>query len=200
MVPVLKTGGLHRPAGSNPVLSATSIIKGHKMAQYKTKQELIAAINKSYEAFISEFTDVNPRDIHKKVAEVDRTPSEILAYQIGWLNLILQWEQDELAGKKVETPAPGLKWNELGILYQSFYDKSAKDDLPTLLEKFATAKEKFVTWINSLDEKTLFELDQRNWAYTKAGWPVWRWLHINSVAPFTSFRGKIRKWKKQRNS
>jgi hypothetical protein len=109
----------------------------------------------------------------------------------------MQWEKDELAGREVITPAPGLKWTELGKLYQEFYDQYAKDDLTTLLKKFAKAKEEFVAWIDALDEKTLFELDQRKWAYIKAGWPIWRWLHINSVAPFSSFRGKIRKWKKE---
>jgi len=166
------------------------------MAQYKNKQALIDEINKTYDLFVAEFADVDPADIHKRVAGVDKTPSEMIAYQIGWLNHILQWEKDELAGKKVETPAPGLKWTELGKLYQQFYDQYAKDDLKALLKKFAETKQEFVAWIGSLDEDTIFKLDQRDWAYIKAGWPVWRWLHINSVAPFTSFRGKIRKWKK----
>ncbi|MCB6437728.1 ClbS/DfsB family four-helix bundle protein, partial [Erysipelatoclostridium ramosum] len=25
---------------------------------------------------------------------------------------------------------------------------------------------------------------------------VYKWIHINTVAPFTNFRGKIRKWKR----
>ncbi|KWZ73162.1 hypothetical protein HMPREF3198_01521 [Winkia neuii] len=29
-----------------------------------------------------------------------------------------------------------------------------------------------------------------------SAWPVWKWVHINTVAPFTTFRTKIRKWKK----
>lgn len=167
------------------------------MAQYKNKQELIDEINKSYKLFIEEFDGVKNENIHKRVASVDRTPSEIIAYQIGWLNHIMQWEKDEMKGKEVITPAPGIKWTEMSKLYQTFYDKYASDDLDTLRKKFASAKEEFVAWIDSLDEKTLFELDQRSWAYIKAGWPVWRWLHINSVAPFKSFRSKIRKWKKE---
>ena len=166
------------------------------MQAYKNKQALLDEINKTYDLFALEFKDVKAADIHKRIEGVDRTPSEMIAYQIGWLYHILNWEKDELAGKEVITPAPGLKWTELGKLYQEFYDKYASDDLVTLLNKFAKAKAEFVTWIDSLDEKTLFELDQRKWAYIKAGWPVWKWLHINSVAPFGSFRTKIRKWKK----
>lgn len=36
----------------------------------------------------------------------------------------------------------------------------------------------------------------RNWSSNKAQWPIWKWIHINSVAPFKNFRTKIRRWKK----
>ena len=81
---------------------------------------------------------------------------------------------------------------------QTFYDKHNKGDLKSLLSEFAKTKEECVEWIETLDEKTLFELNQRKWAFIKAGWPVWKWLHINSVAPFTNFRPQIRKWKKEK--
>lgn len=29
-------------------------------------------------------------------------------------------------------------------------------------------------------------------------WPIWKWVHINTVAPFKTFRRKICKWKKLR--
>ncbi|MCL2065379.1 MAG: ClbS/DfsB family four-helix bundle protein [Candidatus Cloacimonetes bacterium] len=167
------------------------------MVQYKNKQELIEAINKAHEKFVVEFLEVKNEEIHKRIESVEKTPAEMIAYQIGWLNHIMQWEKDELAGKEVITPAPGIKWNEIGKLVQTFYDKHNKGDLKSLLSEFAKTKEEFVDWIETLDEKTLFELNQRKWAYIKAGWPVWKWLHINSVAPFTNFRPQIRKWKKE---
>ena len=167
------------------------------MVQYKNKQDLIEAINLSYEKFIIEFSDVKNEDIHKRISSVDKTPAEMISYQIGWLKHIKQWEKDELASLEVITPAPGIKWNEIGKLVQTFYEKYNKGDLKDLLSEFANTKEEFINWISSLDEKTLFELDQRKWAYIKAGWPVWKWLHINSVAPFTNFRPLIRKWKKE---
>ena len=167
------------------------------MIQYKNKQELIEAINKAYEKFVVEFLEVKNEEIHKRIESVEKTPAEMIAYQIGWLNHIMQWEKDELAGKEVIIPAPGIKWNEIGKLVQTFYDKHNKGDIKSMLSEFAKTKEEFVEWVATLDEKTLFELNQRKWAYIKAGWPVWKWLHINSVAPFTNFRPQIRKWKKE---
>lgn len=52
------------------------------------------------------------------------------------------------------------------------------------------------TLIESFSDDELFLPNQRSWATTKAMWPVWKWIHINTVAPFTNFRTKIRKWKK----
>ena len=53
---------------------------------------------------------------------------------------------------------------------------------------------KLLHWIDSLSEDELFLPQQRAWATTKAQWPLWKWIHINSVALF-SFRTQIRKWK-----
>ncbi|RCF64157.1 ClbS/DfsB family four-helix bundle protein, partial [Enterococcus faecium] len=48
------------------------------MRTYKNKEELKKEINRTY--------------------TVDRTPAENLAYQVGWTNLILKWENDERNG------------------------------------------------------------------------------------------------------
>lgn len=54
--------------------------------------------------------------------------------------------------------------------------------------------------IDSLSEDELFKPHMRKWAddATKtAVWEVYKFIHVNTVAPFTTFRTKIRKWKKQ---
>ena len=53
--------------------------------------------------------------------------------------------------------------------------------------------------IDSMTEEELFRPHQRKWAdqATKTAiWEVYKFIHINTVAPFGSFRTKIRKWKK----
>lgn len=65
------------------------------MRTYKDKDELKFEINKSFEKYISEFNNIPESLKDKSVDEVDRTPSENLAYQVGWTTLLLQWEADE---------------------------------------------------------------------------------------------------------
>ena len=55
------------------------------------------------------------------------------------------------------------------------------------------------TMIDSMSEEELFQPHMRRWAddATKtAVWEVYKFIHVNTVAPFGMFRTKIRKWKK----
>lgn len=84
----------------------------------------------------------------------------------------------------------------MGGLYQSFYDEYKNLNLKDLLVLFSNTKSEFNEWIETLSDVELFEPSIRKLTITNANWPMWKWLHINSVAPFKSFRTKIRKWKK----
>lgn len=121
----------------------------------------------------------------------------MLAYQLGWMELLLGWERDEQAGIKVVTPAPGYKWNNLGGLYESFYKRWEQVETQELIDRFKVLLDEVIYLVNTLSVTELFASGQRAWASsTPSAWPVWKWIHINTVAPFTTFRTKIRKWKK----
>lgn len=68
------------------------------MRTYENKDELKNEINKSFVKYISEFNDIPESLKDKRLDEVDRTPAENLAYQIGWTTLVLKWEADEKRG------------------------------------------------------------------------------------------------------
>ncbi|EJQ03384.1 hypothetical protein IE3_05419 [Bacillus cereus BAG3X2-1] len=53
-----------------------------------------------------------------------------------------------------------------------------------------------VDGLNDLSEAALFQPEQRKWATTKAMWPIWKWVQINTVATFTNFRTKYVNGKK----
>ena len=57
----------------------------------------------------------------------------------------------------------------------------------------------YLCWmITSFSQEELLEPGHRQWASsTPSAWPVWKWIHVNTVAPFTSFRMKIRRWKRE---
>ena len=72
------------------------------MRVYKSKEELKAEINKTFEKYISEFDSIPESLKDKRVDEVDRTPAENLAYQVGWTTLVLKWEKDTVGRIQME--------------------------------------------------------------------------------------------------
>lgn len=164
------------------------------MQEYADKQALIAEIEKTARLFIQEFEDVSEAKKDLMLADVDRTPQQMIAYQLGWLNLLQSWDADEQNGHEVVTPAVGYKWNQLGALYQKFYDDYQDQSLAQLQDRFKMAVDDLISWLAGFSEDELFHSGGRKWA--SSTWPIWKWVHINTVAPFKNFRSKIRKRKK----
>ena len=144
------------------------------MQTYPGKAALIAEIELHAKRFCDEFQTVAEADKDLLLESVERTPAQML-------------------------PHPDYRWNQLGALYQYFYERYAQQSLAALRQQFAENVAAIIALIESLDEDALFTPGKRQWASsTPANWPVWKWLHINTIAPFKSFRSKIRKWKKIR--
>lgn len=167
------------------------------MKSYASGKELADEIEKRAGLFIGEFADVPDGSWDSLVEGVERTPRQMIAYQLGWMGLLLGWERDERAGLPVVTPAEGYRWNRLGGLYESFDSQWGGTAPKQLIDEFDRLLNEVVRFTEGLSETELFEPGQRAWASsTPSAWPVWKWIHINTVAPFTTFRTKIRKWKK----
>ena len=169
------------------------------MRTSRDKEDLKNEICQSFEKYISEFDTVSEALKDKRVPGVDRTPAENLAYQAGWTTLLLSWEADEQHGVEVKTPSEQFRWNQLGDLYQWFTDTYAHLSSAELKGKLCENIVAIQTMIDSMCEDELFQPHMRRWAddATKtAVWEVYKFIHVNTVAPFGTFRTKIRKRKK----
>ena len=167
------------------------------MQGYSSKKELVDEINKRAVLFINEFIEITDENKDTLVEGVDRSPAQMIAYQLGWMNLIFLWEEKNKNDETVITPSENYKWNNLGGLYQSFYKKYENYSIKKLITEFNITVKKITDLIEIYTEKELFEQNQRQWvSSTPSNWPIWKWIHTNTVAPFKTFRTKIRKWKK----
>ena len=141
------------------------------MQTYANKAALIAEIELQAKRFIEEFQAIAENDKNSLFKGVERTPAQMLAYQIGWMQLVQQWEAANRQGKSVITPHPDYKWNQLGGLYQHFYQNYAQQSLAVLQTQFAESVAAIIALIDALDEETLFTPGKRQWASsTPANW------------------------------
>ena len=161
-----------------------------------SQQELLSRFDTAYNKLRDEISRVPDELSRAPLLEGGVCLCELMAYQIGWGRLLLQWEALEQAGQPVEMPAPGFKWNQLGALAQSFYLRSRDDSAAQLLAQFDALASDLRIFMASSSEQLLFGVGQRHWAGAK--WPLVKWLQVNTMAPYDSARAKLRKWQKAR--
>jgi hypothetical protein len=165
------------------------------MAIPMDKDELQKAIIDNYKKLKTELLSI-PTDLtttkelegHSKntLMSIDN----LVAYLVGWGQLVLKWNDKKEKGLHVDFPETGFKWNELGLLAQKFYKDYENDDFKTLNEKLDKATNDILKLIES---KTNNELYETAW-YDK--WTLGKMVQLNTSSPYKNAKDRIRKWKK----
>ena len=162
------------------------------------KTQLLNSLQTAYSKLVEEAAAV-PSDMERNPElEGGISPCDLIAYQIGWGRLLLSWDDLETHGETVEMPAPGFKWNQLGLLAKSFYKEQNDQTLMQLLAQFEALEKRVRFFIESNSEDTLFGIGNRHWAGQK--WSIAKWIQVNTVAPYGSVSAKLRQWKKSNPS
>jgi hypothetical protein len=113
------------------------ISRGHPIPLPCNKAELLLNFDSAYSKLINELATIPEQDTRRPEIESKISACDLLAHQIGWGRLLLQWDKDELQGKTAQMPALGFKWNQLGLLAQSFYTRHCDSSFSQLHAEFA---------------------------------------------------------------
>lgn len=169
------------------------------MAIPTNKEELQKAINVNYEKLKTELATIPKELSTSKTLEghsKDTTMSinNIVAYLIGWGELVLKWNDKKDKNENVDFPETGYKWNELGKLAQKFYQDYESYTTGELTTKLDETVSKILDLIHTKSNQELYEIP---W-YEK--WTLGRMIQFNTSSPYANARGRIRKWKKNSKS
>ena len=165
------------------------------MAIPKNKEELLHSILGNYEklktelaGIPSELAGIRALEGHSKNTVM--SVNNLLAYLVGWGQLLLKWSDRKDKGLEVDFPETGFKWNELGRLAQKFYQDYEQDDFQTLISKLDNTTYEVLKLVESKANNELYELA---W-YDK--WQLGKMIQLNTTSPFKNAKDRIRKWKK----
>lgn len=165
------------------------------MAIPKDKDQLQKAIVDNYKKLTAELSNI-PIDLTVK-KELDghsrntlMSINDLVAYLVGWGQLVLKWNDKKSKGLNVDFPETGFKWNELGKLAQKFYKDYEKDNFKTLTSKLHETTNEILKLIEGKTNKELYEMA---W-YDK--WTFGKMIQLNTSSPFKNAKDRIRKWKK----
>ncbi len=163
------------------------------MAVPRSREELLAAVETTFARLITDLERVPPslaRDasLDGHVAGTPMSPADLVAYLIGWNELVLNWLDLDDRGVVPDFPASGFQWNQLGPLAQKFYADHANEAWPALLLRLKAAKERLAATITARPNEELYG---RPW-YGK--WTKGRMIQFNTSSPYANARGRIRSW------
>lgn len=156
------------------------------------KAELLASFDTACTRLLAEIASMPPELTRPSVLDGGVSLCDLIAYQIGWGRLLLHWDALEQQGLSADMPATGFKWNQLRLLAQSFYQRSRHLSLAQLIDQLAALVRDIRLWIDASSDASLFECGARRWAGRK--WPFVKWVQVNTIAPYSSARAKIRRW------
>ncbi|AKU21694.1 ClbS/DfsB family four-helix bundle protein [Massilia sp. NR 4-1] len=159
----------------------------------QTRQQLLDAIDSSYQKLASDLVRIPPERAQEKTMEghaqgSQMSVADLVSYLIGWNELVLKWCERKSQGKPVDFPETGYKWNELGRLARKFYADYSTLDYPALLQQFADVKARITTLVEGETDASLYG---ESW-YEK--YPKGRMIQFNTSSPYANARARLRKW------
>lgn len=153
------------------------------MSQLKEKLEI------AYKKLDLQLENIKIKESRKKIIEFTGGPisvCDLIAYQIGWGNLLIFWYKSGIAGQTPQMPLDGFSWDYEAIAKHFFktYKKESFQELRMLF--FNTFKEISMIIDETAKNKQLDAIGVWDWCTLKSGkkWPLSKWIQVNTVAPY----------------
>lgn len=164
-----------------------------------SKTQLLLAIQTDFEKLLKELQSITPDQVEVKELEghaqnTTMSVKDLVAYLLGWGQLVLKWSHKKENGKPVDFPETGFKWNELGSLAQKFYSDYEADEFEILVLKLRETVEDIIALVESKSNADLYGVAWYE-KYTHG-----RMIQLNTSSPYKNALARIRKWKKTKKS
>lgn len=159
----------------------------------KNKDELELAINTIFPKLMVDYRSIpesKARDIgvEGNLKGTRISVSDTVAYLIGWGKLVLKWYDLKSQNKHVDFPETGYKWNQLGLLAESFHKEYRDWEYDVLLAELESIVDEILLLISNLSNHELYGVE---W-YEQ--WTLGRMIQFNTSSPMKNMRTKVRRF------
>lgn len=158
----------------------------------QNRQELLALSEKEFARLLKTIEDVDDRQAGI-AGEDDISIKDTIAHRTHWIGLFLGWYADGKAGKAVETPAPGYKWNQLKEYNAQVRARSRGLSWQECRSALQEKHDALMALLTSLDDAELYTTHRYPWM---KDWTIGRWAEASGPSHYRSAAKYIRKIKK----
>jgi len=161
----------------------------------QNKEDLLHAINHDYAKLSKDFEKVPLEKAMNKnmpghTKDTVMSPYDLVAYLVGWADLVLHWNEQFERGVKIIFPCKGFKWTELGQLAQKFYTDYPDYDFDALKNLLDLRVKSIINLIERTDNRVLYKT---TWY---KDYTMGRMIQLNTSSPYKNARKRIRIWLK----
>lgn len=166
----------------------------------KYKAPLNKYIQKEYNDLLFVVSAIAPND--RMIKDIDGTGGKVnipdlIAYQIGWGNLVINWYEIGLKGKMPQMPGEGFStWDYVGLA-RHFYKKYQYDSGSNQIQEFCKVVKKIIAIVeHEYQAQNLDRVGIWPWCTLSSGkkWPLSKFINVNAVAPYRRAKLLIRKF------
>ncbi len=162
----------------------------------KSKDELELAIKSIFPKLMADYrsipeTKARKFDIEGNVKGTMISVSDTVAYLIGWGKLVLKWYHLKSQNQHVDFPETGYKWNQLGLLAESFHEEYRDRKYDDLLVDLESTVNEILLLISSLSDHELYGV-----AWYEQ-WTLGRMIQFNTSSPMKNIRTKVRRFNRE---
>lgn len=166
------------------------------MAIPQDKEQLLHAIRKNYDKLRADLDTVPPDmasvvELPGHAKGTQMSVCNLVAYLVGWGQLVLKWHRKTESGETVSFPDDGFLWNELGQLAQRFYADYEHRSFEQLLGELDGTVDLLVKLVLSKSDQELYGAA---W-YEK--YTMGRMIQLNTSSPYGNARTRLRKWMRE---
>ncbi|MEF1257214.1 MULTISPECIES: ClbS/DfsB family four-helix bundle protein [unclassified Vibrio] len=160
------------------------------------KDELEFAINSIFSKLMADYRSTPESHVRKSGVEGNVkgtliSVSDTVAYLIGWGKLVLKWYHLSSQNQQVDFPETGYKWNQLGLLAESFHDEYRDWKYDDLLIELEFTVNEILLLISSLSNHELYGV-----AWYEQ-WTLGRMIQFNTSSPMKNMRTKVRRFNRE---
>ncbi|MBB1418945.1 ClbS/DfsB family four-helix bundle protein [Pseudoalteromonas sp. SG44-1] len=162
----------------------------------RNKDELELAISSVFPKLMADYRSISKSKARKLGVEGNIkgtiiSVSDTVAYLIGWGKLVLKWHHLKSQNQDVDFPETGYKWNQLGLLAESFHEKYRDWKYDDLLVELESTVHEILLLISSLSNHELYGVA---W-YER--WTLGRMIQFNTSSSMKNMRTKVRRFNRE---
>lgn len=154
------------------------------------RSELLLVHQLEYEKLLKTLSGVDAELADKPSKDDAATIKETIAHRTHWSGLYLGWYADGKAGKDVQTPAPGYKWNQLKEYNATIREASHAVSWQDTMDGLKLAHQKLTDLLTSMEDAELYTKHLYPWMNN---WTLGRWAEASGASHYRSANKYARK-------